>query len=357
MSINYSRSEQKVQEIYRDFTNGTLTVDESYQRRSVWVERDKVRLIETMLLGLIIPELYFWDAETDADSGLTITHIVDGQQRVKAIIDFINNSLKLNKEYLTEEHIKKNYGDKYFKDIEPETRKQIWSFKLSIIRIQDKDFNEIRNIFYRVNLTSYSLNDQERRHSNTWGHFSDLTSEIFALPIWDQYELFNSGDIRRMKDEEFCSTLILLARKGIIDQTTQKPLNDAYVDFANEYPEYENDKLRIIRWTDTFPRFYSESIRQFIKKRTQLYTIFCFIDFLDRKSIEVTDRIIERFHLFASLYMEFENTSESVKYNNETYNIINQYKLASSEGINKIKNRKIRFELLRKFILEQDFSN
>ena len=180
MGIIYSRSEQKVQEVYRDFVNGSLMVDESYQRRSVWLERDKVRLIETMLLGLIIPELYFWDADTDADSGLTITHIVDGQQRVKSIVEFIDNKLKLQKEFLIEDFAKENFGDKYFKDLDGEIKKQIWTYNLSIIRIQNKEMDEIRKIFYRVNLTNYSLNDQERRHSNSWGKFADLTSEIIS---------------------------------------------------------------------------------------------------------------------------------------------------------------------------------
>lgn len=354
MGINYSRSEQKVQEIYRDFTSGSLIIDESYQRRSVWIERDKIRLIETMLLGLIIPELYFWDAEIDADSGITITHIVDGQQRVKTIIDFINNKLKLQKEHLIDTNIKNKFGDLYFKDLDEDTKKQIWSFNLSVIRIKNDDLNEIRNIFYRVNLTSYSLNDQERRHSKTWGCFADLTSEIFALPIWDKYELFNAGDIRRMKDEEFCSTLLLLAKKGIIDQTTQKPLNDAYVDYADNYPDYENDKMRVIKWTESFSLFYKDSLRSFFKKRTQLYTIFCLIDYLQRNSIEITNDIINRLHTFIDLYMQFENTSDATTDNSAIYNTVKQYKLASSEGVNKIRNRKIRFELLRDFVLKTD---
>jgi uncharacterized protein with ParB-like and HNH nuclease domain len=36
-----------------------LVVDDSYQRRSVWGEKDKIRLIETILLNLVIPELFF----------------------------------------------------------------------------------------------------------------------------------------------------------------------------------------------------------------------------------------------------------------------------------------------------------
>lgn len=350
MGIIYSRSEQKVQEVYRDFTNNSLIVDESYQRRSVWVDRDKIRLIETILLGLIVPELYFWDAETDANSGQTITHIVDGQQRIKAIVDFIDNKIRLQKDCLLDPVAKELYGDKSFSDLDDEVKKQLWAFRLSVIRIENKDMDEIRKIFFRVNLTNYSLNDQERRHSNSWGKFADLTSEVISLSIWDDYSLFTAGDIRRRKDEEFCSTLILLAKKGIIDQTTQKPLNDAYTDYAKNYPDYEEDKLRIQEWGKIFVRFYSESVRTFMRKRTQLYTIFCLIDYIERKNIQVTDEIISRFNHFVQLYTEFENSSGLIQSDDDD-NVIQQYKLASSEGVNKIRNRRIRFELLRDFVL------
>ena len=350
MGIIYSRSEQKVQEVYRDFTNNSLIVDESYQRRSVWVDRDKIRLIETILLGLIVPELYFWDAETDANSGQTITHIVDGQQRIKAIVDFIDNKIRLQKDCLLDPVAKELYGDKSFSDLDDEVKKQLWAFRLSVIRIENKDMDEIRKIFFRVNLTNYSLNDQERRHSNFWGKFADLTSEVISLSIWDDYGLFTAGDIRRRKDEEFCSTLILLAKKGIIDQTTQKPLNDAYTDYAKNYPDYEEDKLRIQEWGKIFVRFYSESVRTFMRKRTQLYTIFCLIDYIERKNIQVTNEIISRFNHFVQLYTEFENSSGLIQSDDDD-NVIQQYKLASSEGVNKIRNRRIRFEILRDFVL------
>lgn len=323
MGIIYSRSEQKVQEVYRDFTNNSLIVDESYQRRSVWVDRDKIRLIETILLGLIVPELYFWDAETDANSGQTITHIVDGQQRIKAIVDFIDNKIRLQRDCLLDPVAKERYGDKSFSDLDDEVKKQLWAFRLSVIRIENKDMDEIRKIFFRVNLTNYSLNDQERRHSNSWGKFADLTSEVISLSIWDDYSLFTAGDIRRRKDEEFCSTLILLAKKGIIDQTTQKPLNDAYTDYAKNYPDYEEDKLRIQEWGKIFVRFYSESVRTFMRKRTQLYTIFCLIDYIERKNIQVKDEIISRFNHFVQLYTEFENSSGLIQSDDDD-NVIQQ---------------------------------
>lgn len=350
MALAYNRNELKVQQIYSDFKDEVLIVDTSYQRRSIWLERDKVRLIETILLGLIIPEVYFWDAETDPDSGKTITHIVDGQQRISAITKFIDNEFRLSKEYLINSHIKEKYGDKRFADLSNEDKIIIWTFNLSIVRIKEKNKDEIRNIFYRLNLTDYSLNDQEKRHSNTWGCFADLTKEISELSFWNDYNLFNYGDVKRMKDEEFCASLLLLARKGIVNQVNQAPLNEAYTDYASNYPEYDEDKKRLLEWIEKFRLLYSPDHRPFIRRRTQLYTVFCLLNYFTEENIAVTPGIIQRYDEFVRKYIEFENSSSE----NETMfpegDVVRKYKLASSEGVNKIKNRKLRFEILRNYV-------
>lgn len=351
MGLIYNRNELKIQQIYNDFRDEVLIVDQSYQRRSIWLERDKIRLIETILLGLIIPEVYFWDAETDPDSGKTITHIVDGQQRICAVVDFINNEFKLSKEHLITDQIKEKYGDKKFADLSNDDKIIIWTFNFSIVRIKDKSKDEIRNIFYRLNLTDYSLNDQEKRHSNTWGRFADLSKEISELSFWNDYNLFNYGDVKRMKDEEFCASLLLLARKGIVNQVNQAPLNEAYADYASDYPEYENDKQRILKWIETFKILYSPDHRSFIRKRTQLYTVFCLLDYFTQQNISLNSDIEKRYNDFIRQYIEFENSSSKEENAVPEDDVIRRYKLASSEGVNKIKNRKLRFEILRNYVM------
>lgn len=222
---------------------------------------------------------------------------------------------------------------------------------MSIVSIKNKERDEIRNIFYRLNLTNYSLNDQEKRHSNTWGLFADLTQEIVELPFWIDYKLFNYGDIKRMKNDEFCSSLILLARKGIINQTNQSPLNEAYTDYASNYPEYEKDKNRILEWIEKFKQFYSQENYSFMRKRTQLYTVFSLMDYLTQEKININTTMIERFSEFIKKYNEFENSSDTEVETTPDNEAIKKYKLASSEGVNKIKNRKLRFEILKNYIL------
>ena len=86
---------------------------------------------------------------------------------------------------------------------------------------------DIITMFNRLNLTDYNLNDQEKRNSMS-GEFAALARELSDAPIWEERHLFTTTDVKRMKDVEFCASLILLYRKGIIDQTDQTALNQAY---------------------------------------------------------------------------------------------------------------------------------
>ena len=243
--FSFSDNHKSIKEINTMFSSGSLIVDESYQRRSVWGEKDKIRLIETILLKLVIPEVFFWKAETDPETGESVTHIVDGQQRIKAISSFIDNDYKLKSQYLLDEGIKEKYGNKFFKDLDPEVKTAFWNYRLMIIEIsQESTKEEIVQVFRRLNLTDFNLNDQEKRNSIS-GDFAALARDLSENEIWEEKHLFNNTDIKRMKDVEFCGTLILLYRQGIIDQTDQKPLNQAYEDLQTGYTDAEDDKQHI----------------------------------------------------------------------------------------------------------------
>lgn len=60
--FNFNDNRKTINEISTMFSKGNLIVDDTYQRRSVWSEKDKIRLIETILLNLIIPELFFLES-------------------------------------------------------------------------------------------------------------------------------------------------------------------------------------------------------------------------------------------------------------------------------------------------------
>ena len=356
--FNFSSNHKTINEIHKMYGNGTLIIDNTYQRRSVWSEKDKIRLIETILLNLIIPELFFWPAETDPETGESIIHIVDGQQRIKAITSFISNEFKLKKQYLMEDETKESYGNMFFKNLPAETRQAFWNYKLMIIEIDRKATREnIVNMFRRLNLTDYNLNDQEKRNSIS-GDFAALTRELSELPFWEKYKLFNNTDIKRMKDVEFCGSLVLLYRQGIIDQTDQRALNQAYEDLQNNYIDAENDKCAIISAIDLIKNFFvSDEILKFLKRKAQLYSLFSVVFYMQREKKDITDSTKNQLAEFVKLYSIFDNNMDlSLNVSNDEKKIfdwLKKYKLASSEGLNKHTNRMIRYNVLKDFL----FSN
>ena len=355
--FNYSHNRKTIKEIFSMFESGSLIVDDSYQRRSVWNEKDKARLIETILLGLIIPELFFWKAETDPETGDSITHIVDGQQRIKAICSFINNEYKLKPQYLLDDTISGKYVNYYFKDFNSDDKKAFWNYSLMVIEIdQSATRMDIITMFNRLNLTDYSLNDQEKRNSMS-GDFAVLARDLSNCSFWDDYHLFTGTDVKRMKDVEFCASLVLLFRKGIVDQTNQEILNQVYEELQSGYDDAETDKDSILHAIDLAKKFFiSEESKRFLRKKTQLYTLFSVVFYMERNGIIVSSDIVDSFGRFVKVYSLFSNDMDLEKRMNieekQVFDLLKKYKLASSEGLNKHTNRMIRYNVLKSFLFD-----
>ena len=69
---------------------GSLSLQPNFQRRRVWADRQKSNLIESILLELPVPEIYM-QLKTDP-SGKSEYIVVDGQQRISAILEFAGTS-------------------------------------------------------------------------------------------------------------------------------------------------------------------------------------------------------------------------------------------------------------------------
>ena len=117
------------------YNEETLTIKPPYQRRPVWGLRQKVKLIESVMLHLPIPELFI--DETTDDEGKTPFAIIDGQQRTRAVLQFMGlDRDPLEQEYndfaLDTLESDSPYKDKTFKDLTSPERKAFFSYKFSI---------------------------------------------------------------------------------------------------------------------------------------------------------------------------------------------------------------------------------
>lgn len=86
--------------------------------------------------------------------------------------------------------------------------------------------------------------------------------------------------MKRMKDVEFCASIILLHRKGIIDQTDQSALNQAYEELQVGYKDAEQDKEAVCAAIKTIATFFSSgNVTKFLRRKRNFTRCFllCFI--------------------------------------------------------------------------------
>lgn len=362
MRFEFDQNYKKISEIIGMKNRGELVVDYSYQRKAVWGEKDWIRLVETILLNLVVPSVYFWNSETDPDTGKAILHIVDGQQRITAIQKFIQGEFKLKKSFLLEDESKERFGNKYFNDLLTDEKKDFWDYKLSVIEIaREAKIDDVKDMFKRLNLTDYNLNNQERRNVIS-GEFSALARELAENEFWnnDTRELFRANVVKRMQDVEFCASLILLYKRGIIDQQTDKALNDAYRDYETNYVDAEKDKNAVLTAMELVGKFISDKTLPFLRRTSQLYTLFSVVFYMMYSKKDISEKEVKKFHIFVDIYNKFKNeeniTLDLTSEERNLYDLFKKYKQASSEGTRKQINRMARFDVLKHFILEDKSS-
>jgi len=346
--IKYIKVESRTVKLLVDGLRAeNIIVDNSFQRRYVWMTKDRISLIETILLGYPIPEVYLWQNETNPETGDTIYSIVDGQQRLGAVHTFINDEFKLAKSGL--EFKDKSYAGKKFSELTPGQKSIIWKYPFSIRFIDESLSKEkIVELFLRLNRTNVTLNPQELRNAEFSGLFIKLAEDISKEKFWSKHGIFNAADYRRMADIQFISTLLLFIRSGIEEETTQSAINRAYDQYNENYPESDNDKKVLLLTLDILNTILDgrEKLREIIKRKTHFYTLFVYAYYLKTKSCgDGLSGIGEKLNAWYEHYLN--DTSFSQKRFDK---LLEEYKILSQEGVQKRVNRQRRFEIIKRYV-------
>jgi hypothetical protein len=242
-----------------------LTISPPFQRNAVWSDNQKSFLIDTILRGYPIPELYI--QESVDSRGVERFTVVDGQQRIRACLEYIAGQYELS-----EPEDSQWYG-KNFSDLSNEERQRIYSYNFMVRQLPDVTKLELVDIFKRINRYTVSLNQQELRHATYWGEFIQSMERIAEDPLWSELGVFSSNDVRRMLDVEFISELAI----GLLHGVQNKKLSmDRYFVLHEKDFEQRDDVERTFRLITTelkgiFALLQSSSRW---KKKSDFYSLF-----------------------------------------------------------------------------------
>ncbi|MCX5885689.1 MAG: DUF262 domain-containing protein [Proteobacteria bacterium] len=242
----------------------SLRLKPPYQRKPVWTDVQKAYLIDTILKNYHIPEIYI-HREVDKD-GKAIYNIVDGQQRIRSILEFIDGEFSLSQKFNPE------YADYGFNDLPENVKKDLWNYTIYAREIVNAKEEEVRSYFMRLNRFVVPLNPQELRHATYSGEFIRLMEELAEEEFWAENKIVTPNEIRRMIDVQFISELFISMINGIQDKT--KELDQFYRLYEPDFPEKNKWKRFFQNIIDTIIKLFPYLKESRWKNKSDFYTLF-----------------------------------------------------------------------------------
>lgn len=243
----------KIIELYNKITSGSLeTSPPDFQRKLVWKKQHKFYFIETILSNYPFPEVYIASREMDVNNITASEVVVDGQQRLTTIVDYI----KGHGDFLDQSKIPS------FDSLDINQKKSFLNYLVSVRDLKNIEEDVMKEIFQRINNTEYSLNAIEKINAqygdsefivfckqlidsnfNVDSKFTDVifepgNREIIVSFILE-HEIFSDNDRKRMADLQFMMTLVATLIEGSYftrNTKAQKYIeeyNDEFISFKN----------------------------------------------------------------------------------------------------------------------------
>jgi hypothetical protein len=278
-----SKTHYKVSDFVSWARASTLVLSPSFQRRSVWPAGAKSYLMDTIVRGLPIPIIFLREQKTDLDSLEPKREVVDGQQRIRTLLSFIQPTLIKNFDpakdsFMIKKTHNKDLAEQLFKDLPPQVRQTILDYQFSVhILPSSVDDREVLQIFARMNSTGLKLNSQELRNAAFFGEFKTSMYAISAeqLQRWRKWRIFTESHISRMAEVEITSEFAQLMIKGVVGKT-QKNLDTLYKDLDETWDERGEVERRFRHCMDEIEAAIGGDIANTaFTNRAAFFALFC----------------------------------------------------------------------------------
>ncbi len=332
--IHATPSTKKISDLYTRLTaeSPSLILQPEFQRRFVWTDEHKEKLIDTLLRGLPIPEIYIAQSGIDIQKIWTQEVVVDGQQRLSTIIQYIN-----------EDKESKVFGNivPKFEQLSPEDKRDFLSYDIVIRDLGDLEGNEIIDIFKRINSTRYGLNDVELHNAVYDGKFISTAKEIAKEIELKELPFLTDTKISRMEDINF----ILLLMSTIVNGgyfTRDKEIEKSIINYNNNFEKKEEIKEKMISIFAYIDKLNLSDDSIWYRK-SNYYTLF--IEFYNNE-LRDSEEIIMKL-------VDFEGNILKSKGQNKSENDYSMYYSYMYTGTNSRQARVRRGEIFSRYIFDK----
>ncbi|MCJ2037245.1 DUF262 domain-containing protein [Methylobacterium sp. J-068] len=176
---------ETIERIYSGFCAKKYVVNRRYQRKLVWTLDEKRNFIDSVASNFPVPIILLADPKVQ---GHDQVEIIDGMQRMNAVISFIENEFSWNDAYfdlntlaITKSLLDEGALTQKTPVLERKICVQIASYQLPLSIFESAERDNIEEVFRRINSGGRKLSRQELRIAGATGDFANAVRKISTL--------------------------------------------------------------------------------------------------------------------------------------------------------------------------------
>ena len=213
------------------------------QRKYVWDKVEASRFIESILMGLPVPSVFFFFSGSQK-------LIVDGYQRIMTVYDYVRGIFTTDNKIFrlsNSEKINERWRNKAFSELTTDEQRKIRSTTIHAIIFEQKkpenDDTSLYQIFERINTSGRTLTPQEIRNCVYQGTFNKMLFELNKNEHWRKLFGLATEDTR-MRDIE-CILRFFVMKSDVVQKKSSGQISLKKV--LNEYMgSYADSETKII---------------------------------------------------------------------------------------------------------------
>ncbi|MEI9747695.1 DUF262 domain-containing protein [Moellerella wisconsensis] len=285
--------------LYRKIKQKRLDLQPNFQRGEVWGKAKKQRLIDSILRGWHIPPIHVIQVPNNEKQ-----EVLDGQQRLAAIRDFMENEFTING-YLEplEPYLKKLDGLSW-EQLSGEITSKIEDFTIRLLTISDYKPGEPGELFYRLNQPT-NLTSAEQRNA----YFGEARQQVkdlseYMVELGFNRELLGFSNSRMAYDDVISKFLVTLELQTLKKKITANTVTSRYRDsegFPSEVMHKVKNALGI------FSKCLSENNLAKLNKATTLSWLIFIYAYMEKNNSKSKEALIHFFSIFEINRINFTN--------------------------------------------------
>ncbi|MCX6923383.1 MAG: DUF262 domain-containing protein [Verrucomicrobia bacterium] len=349
-TLSHRPETKTIKDIENLYEDDLLNLEPGFQRQSVWSERDRAKLIDSVLRNYPLPAIFLYRRE---ENGEIIYDVIDGKQRIESILMFMG---QMRGRYWLKTQLPGQDEAEWidWKWLCKRKRQHsVTGYRIPVIEV-DGDMGDIIDLFVRINSTGKALTPQEKRRAKYYNSpFLKEADWLARRYEWYFAEagVLSAGQMSRMKHVELICELMLSIHQG--DVINKKAALDRVMktggfnarDISKASGRTTTALNRVRRM---FPRLYTTRLCQM----TDFYTLTLLIAKFEAEGLILTDRRLNRlaWDLLVAFATQVDEVREKqrkaigVKPDQEIYR---DYLLTVSQMTDDVNQRRRREAILR----------